>query len=331
MQSKGGLARAAKLSKAERSEIASNAAIAKWKDSKERKLPVAQYGSLDRPLRIGEAEIPCYVLNDGRRVITQAGVLKALDMSQGTATKGGGDRITNFLSTKGINPFVSNDLREMITNMIVFRAEGSKAYAYDALILPEICDSVLQARNSEPGLNYQQKHIAQQCEILLRAFAKVGIIALVDEATGFQEFRDKQALQEILKQYISGELFKWVKTFPIEFYKEIFRLKGWAWNAGKMPGVVGKYTNDLVYDRLAPGLLEELRTVNPPDESSGGRKVHHHRLLTRDIGHPSLTRRLYEMIGMARPFAVGEWDKYYRLVDRVFPRFNTTPELPGIE
>ena len=54
----------------------------------------------------------------------------------------------------------------------------------------------------------------------------------------------------------------------MEFYKEIFRLKSWVWNAGKMPGVVGKYTNDLVYSRLAPNILEELEKVNPPSRNS---------------------------------------------------------------
>jgi hypothetical protein len=48
-------------------------------------------------------------------------------------------------------------------------------------------------------------------------FARVGIIALVDEATGYQEVRDHEALQEILKRYISEELLVWVRTFPMEF------------------------------------------------------------------------------------------------------------------
>jgi hypothetical protein len=200
------------------------------------------------------------------------------------------------------------------------------AYGYDATILPEICDAVLEARN-RGNLNYQQEHIAKQAEILVRAFAKIGIIALVDEATGYQELRDRQALQEVLKKYIDGALYEWTTTFPLAWYKEIFRLNGWAWNAGKMPGVVGTWTNDLVYERLAPGVLEELRRINPRDEK-GRLKHHNHRYLTRDVGHPALTQRLYELLGMARPFAIGEWKKYYNLIDRTFPRINTTMALP---
>jgi len=324
IQSLGGEARAKALSPEQRSETARAAAVARWeKDETAQKVPKATYGSPDRPLRVGPLEIPCYVLDNGKRVITQGGVLTALSMSPGTATKGGGDRIANFVNTKSINPHASNELRDMIISPIKFRAQGSLAYGYDATILPEICDAVLEARKSGE-LNHQQDHIAKQAEILVRAFARLGIIALVDEATGYQEIRDQEALQEILQKYISGALLEWTKTFPIEFYKEIFRLKGWAWNNGKMPPVVGKYVNDLVYGRLAPGVLAELQRVNPTTEK-GYRKHQHHRYLTRDIGHPELKRRLYELIGMAR--ASETWDKFYRVVDRTFDKVNTTMAL----
>jgi hypothetical protein len=86
-------------------------------------------------------------------------------MSQGTATKGGGDRINNFVNTKAISPFASNTLRQMITEPIKFRAQGSLAYGYEATILPEICDAILEARKSPAGLNHQQMHIAAQAEM----------------------------------------------------------------------------------------------------------------------------------------------------------------------
>ena len=330
-QSLGGKARAESLSPEDRSAIAGAAAEARWSKSKAivKHIPRADYGSPDRPLRIANLEIPCYVLDDGRRVITQSGMLIALDMSPGTATKGGGDRIANFAGTKAISPFVSDKLREMITNPIRFRAHGTMAYGYEATILPELCDAILDAR-LEKKLNYQQNHIAKQAEILVRAFARVGIIALVDEATGYQEIRDREALQEILKRYISEELMKWVKTFPMEFYKQVFRLKGWNWNDGRMSPIVGSIVNDLVYARLAPGVLEELKKRNPVTEK-GYRKHRHFQHLTSDIGHPALTRHLYELIGMARPYEHGDWEEYYELVDRTFPKMNASLFLPFSE
>jgi hypothetical protein len=322
IQSLGGKTRAGKMTAAERSESARHAALARH--TKDSNLPTATHGSPDRPLRIGDLEIPCYVLSNGKRVITQSGVMTALDMSQGTATKGGGDRIANFVNTKSISPFASNALREMITEPLRFKVGASLAYGYDATILPEICDSVLEAR-TRGGLHHQQDHIAKQAEILLRAFARVGIIALVDEATGFQEIRDRKALEEILKQYIDGALYEWAKTFPLAWYKEIFRLNGWAWNSGKMPGVVGKWTNDLVYDRITKGMLEELKRINPKDEK-GRRKHRNHQFLTRDLGYPALNQRIYELLGMAR--GCSTWDQYYSLVDRTFPKVGQTLALP---
>ena len=328
IQSLGGKARAEKLSKEARKEIASNAAQVRW--SKEgTQYPTAKYGSPDRPLKIGNMEIPCYVLDDGRRVITQAGMLLALEMSAGTATKGGGDRLTNFATTKSIKPFVSDNLMEMIKNPVRFRGHGSLSYGYEATILAEMCDAILACREANE-LNHQQEHIAKQAEILVRAFAKVGIVALVDEATGYQEIRNREALQEILKRFISEELLEWVRTFPTEFYKQIFRLKGWNWNDGRMSPIVGSIVNDLVYSRLAPGVLEELKKRNPVAEN-GQRKNKHFQYLTADVGHPELTRHLYELIGMARPFSTGEWEKYYHLVNRIFPKLNANLALPFAE
>lgn len=328
IQSLGGKARAEKLSKEDRSAIASAAAEARWSKSGKQRVhvPKADYGSPDRPLKIGDLEIPCYVLDDGRSVIAQNGMLVALKMSPGTATKGGGDRLANFASTKAINPFISDDLRQMITEPIRFKLNGTLAYGYEATILPELCDAILAARQ-DGKLNYQQEHIAKQAEILVRAFARVGIIALVHEATGYQEIRDREALQEILKRYISEDLLAWVRTFPMEFYKQVFRLKGWNWNDGRMSPIMGNIVNDLVYARLAPGVLEELKKRNPVTEK-GYREHKHFQHLTSDIGHPALTRHLHELIGMARPFAIGEWDRYYDLVKRTYPKVNTTLMLP---
>jgi len=86
---------------------------------------------------------------------------------------------------------------------------------------------------------------------------------------------------------------------------------------------MGNIVNDLVYARLAPGVLEELRKRNPVAEK-GYREHKHFQHLTPDIGHPALTWHLHELIGMARPFSVGKWERYYDLVNRTFPKINTT-------
>lgn len=327
--SKGGQARAQSLSAVERQEIARSGALARWsKDGED--VPVAAYGSPDKPLRVGDLEIPCYVLEDGRRVLVQRGMMTALDMRPGTAGRGGGDRMAKFVATKGLKPFVHAGLAEMITQPIRFRVPsgGGLAYGYEATILADLCDAVLAARK-EGKLHFQQAHIAERCEILVRAFAKVGIIALVDEATGFQNVRGRDALARILEKFIAKEIRKWVKTFPADFYMELFRLRGWKYptlpaDQQKRPTLVGMLTNNIVYERLAPGVLEELKRLTPRDDK-GRLKTHYHRRLTEDLGHPRLREHLAAVIALMK--ASTTWDGFTQGLDRALPRFNKTVPL----
>jgi hypothetical protein len=283
----------------------------------------ATYGSPDRPLRIGELEIQCYVLEDGRRVLVQGAMISALGMSQGgTPKKGSGDRLARFAAGKGLEPHISAELFNLITGPIKFRIPGKSAiaYGYEATILAEICEAVLKAR-ADGRLQKQQEHIARQCEILVRGFARVGIIALVDEATGYQEARDRDALHRILEAYISKELLPWTKRFPDEFYAQLFRLMGWQYSplSVKRPQYVGKLTNEIVYDRLPDGVLEELRNKNPVIKD--GRRAHkHHQFLTVDIGNPHLERHLAVVTALMR--ASSNWLKFKRLLERAVPKPN---------
>ena len=100
---------------------------------------------------------------------------------------------------------------------------GGRAYGYEATVLVELCEAILAAR-AAGVLQPQQKNIAQKCEIIVRGLARVGIVALVDEATGFQEVRKRDALHKILEAYIAPELMPWTRRFPPSFYKEMFRV-----------------------------------------------------------------------------------------------------------
>jgi hypothetical protein len=288
----------------------------------------ALYGSPDRPLQIGELKIPCYVLEGERRVLAQGGMLEALDMSQGTAAKtGAGSRLAKFVSSKSISPHVPEELSRVVVEPIRFRTPfgGGEAYGYEATVLVEICEAVLEAR--EKGtLHYQQEHIAKQCEILVRGFARVGIIALVDEATGYQDVRARQALDNILAKFISDELLTWAKTFPDEFYQHLARLRGLHYSeiANKRPPYIGRLTNDIVYERLAPGVLDELKEKTPKDEK-GRRKYKYHQWLTEDVGHPRLREHLVAVITLMK--ASPNWNSFYRLLQRGLPKRKDHPRL----
>lgn len=319
-QKKGGVVRAKVLSPLARSAIASSGAQARWAkaDPAREQLPRAICGSKARPLEIGNIAIPAYVLEDERRVLTVRGMSDGLSMARGGSEVPGLNRFELFVSRARLRPFVTDELRDQVSNPIVFLTPtGSKAYGYDAQILVELCEAILSAR-AEGVLQMQQESIAQRAEILMRGLARVGIVALVDEVTGYQAIRDRSSLQRILEAYISKEWLPWTQRFPLEFYEEMYRLLGWDLDPGSRakPGFVGKLTNALVYDRLPRGVAEELRTQNPIDPATKRRRFKHHQFLTEDIGNPHLEKHVSKVIGLMQ--ASDNWSEFKRLFRRVF-------------
>lgn len=321
-KSEGGKARAKSLTADQRSEIARNAALAKAEIAK---LPKATHGSTDHPLRLGPLEIPCYVLDDGRRVLSLGGMVKALGMSIGSAGKGEGDRLFSFATGKAISPYISESLLERMKSPVRFQAPtgGSAATGYEATILPDLCDAVLEARKSGVLL-HQQTHIAVQCEILVRGLARVGIIALVDEATGYQKDRAKDALAQILEAFVAKELQPYVRTFPPEYYEQLFKLRGLEYppkNAKYRPQYFGVLTNDIVYKRLAPGLLEELKKENAKSERKG--KLHQR--LTTDMGHPKLREHLASTVTIMK--LSKSYPEFIEKLNMIHPRYGDSLSL----
>ena len=322
-RAKGGFARAEALSPNARRAIATAAARARWNtDTPESQILRATHGSPDHPLRIGDIEIPCYVLEDETRVLSQRGLQTGIGMSIGGGSFGE-QRMPRFIDSlcqKGID---ISRLAVRIRTPIQFRPPngGRPAYGYEATILADLCDAILAARKQGGVLQPQQMHIADRCEILVRGFARVGIIALVDEATGYQDDRVKTALQDIFNAFLRKELAAWVQRFPEEFYREIYRLRGWDWKGMKVnrPQVVAYYTVDLVYSRLLPHIMEELENRMPRTES-GRRKGKLHQLFSDDIGHPALAQHLYAVITLMRVPEDGDWDGFMRMINRAHPK-----------
>lgn len=319
MGSKGGKAAAAKMTPEQRTDRAKKAAAGRWKVG----LPRATHGGEDHPLRIGDAAIPAYVLNDGRRVLSQGGMLAGLKLSLGSASGVTGNRLANFVSGKALSPYIGDELRELILNPVRFVTPGEQlAYGYPATVLADLCDAVLKAR--EKGrLLPQQRQVAQQCEVLVRGFARVGIIALVDEATGYQDARERDALAKILEAFVAKELRPYVKTFKPDFYRAICELKGWAFKtSSRRPRALAQITNDLVYRRLAPGVLEELQRKNPVVKD-GRRKDKHFQWLTEQKGNPELLDHVGKITGWAEMAKESgqTYDDFLRFVNKKKPPY----------
>ena len=170
-------------------------------------------------------------------------------------------------------------------------------------------------------LQKQQKHIAERAEILLRGFARIGIMGLVDEATGFQRDRAHDALSKILEAFIAKELQPYVPTFPSEFYQEIFRLRGMDYprDSVQRPQYFGLITNDIVYKRFAPGVLDELKRVTPR-LGSGRLASKLFQRLTTNRGYPKLGEHLGAVVTMMQ--LSSSWHDFIAKLDRLRPRFD---------
>lgn len=290
----------------------------------ENKVLKAKYGSDKTPLQLGELSIPCYVLEDGTRVFSGRGIQKILGS---TATSG--KWLEKFVNSDEISPYlavkktgISSVLDKLSSPIKFYRPSAggsqSETYGYEVTLLIDICDAIISS--SETG-KFNDESIIKNANIIIRAVAKVGIIALVDEATGYdkEKKRAKDELQKFLTQFLSDEASKWVKTFEDSFFEMIYKMRGWNWNmTNKRPGVVGQWINNIVYERIAPLTLSTLNDKNPKNEK-GYRKDKHHQFFTEDIGKPKLKEYLssVEALGRASNY---NWDIFMELLDRAFPK-----------
>lgn len=317
----GGKARAASMTAAERSESARKAAVARWETASE--LRDVRAGSPDSPLHIGDVAIECYVLDDDTRVISQASMLKALGRSARIAgAENADDSLPPILRAKSIRRFIPDDVIEQAQPIAFRLPNGVRANGYRADLLPTICEIYLAAR-SENELPSNQRHIAAQAELLVRALAHVGIIALVDEATGYQEIRTKDALSRILEAFVAKELQPWVRTFPADYYRELFRLKGLPYDESsvKRPQYFGGITNDIIYDRLAPGVKDELKAAQK--KASKSAKMFQH--LTAGTGYPKLREHLGSVMTLMK--LSDDWGEFKAKLDRIHPSYKSPSPL----
>lgn len=312
MQSKGGLAAAAKLTKEQRSARASAGASARWG------YPKAEYEDV---LRIGDLEIPCAVLEDGRRILSERGMSVAFTHVRSGSeyakklAADDGAKLPVFLQSEALKPYISPELLMALSAPVIYQSKkgGRPARGIPAEALPEICEVFLKARRAG-ALSEAGQRKAQAAEVLVSGFARVGIIALIDEATGYQRDRGRDALAKYLEAFVAKELQKWVRTFPPDYYEHMHRLNGWAYDptTNKRTPYLGVLTNDVVYDRLAPGVRAELRKTVPK-----GTQLH--RGLTTDLGHPKLREHIASVVTIMK--LSDAYGDFQQKLDRIHPKF----------
>lgn len=288
---KGGRARAQRLTPAERSDIARRAGAARWAKAGKSVRPgnddsdAPPYSMFRGPLSIGDVTFECHVLSDGSRVLTQGEVVKVLT---------GGTDSSNL--SRYLRRIPDYDEAALIGRSIKFKVPGNPQIAtgYEATLLIEICDVYLKARDSGQ-LKPAQRRLAEMAEIIVRSCAKTGIIALIDEATGYQQVRAKQALQLKLQAFIADEMGEWAKLFPTEFWVELARLEGIQYSAQRRPIRWGKYVMAFVYDAVDPDVGRELRRLNPDPRF----KQNHHQWL-QSLGREKVNNQIQQVIAIMK-------------------------------
>lgn len=323
---KGGRARASVLTKEQRQAIARSAAQARWgtrdgqasevleqqlnrakSEKKGKKQPPADDGIptalFPGKLSLGGTECAVYVLDNRKRVMAQREVVRVL-----TGSPQGG--LERYL--QNIKPYV--DPEAILSRTIQFRIPGTqyKGTGYEATLLLDICDAYLRAREAD-ALLANQADLAKKAEIITRACAKVGIIALIDEATGYQNFREKQELQLKLQAFIAEDLQEWAVMFQPEFWFELARLEGIHYAPRSRPLRWGKYIMAFVYDAIDDDVGKELRKKNPDPHY----KQNHHQWL-KDFGKQKVHDQIERVITIMK--LCDSMDEFRSKFARVFKK-----------
>lgn len=271
--SKGGRARASVLTPEQRSEIARNAVRARWakekgespeegqvspildhrEETREKRVSGIPVSLFQGKLQIGGEEFACHVLNNLKRVIAQREIVRIL------TGIGKGD-IDRYLSAQNLRNYIDKDA--VLEQTIRFGVTNMESNGFEATLLLDICDAYLRARD-DGELHESQEHLARRAETITRACAKVGIIALIDEATGFQKYRAERELQFKLQAFIADEMQEWALMFPEEFWLELARLEGIRYSPRNRPLRWGRYVMMFVYDAIDPDVGNQLRKINP--------------------------------------------------------------------
>lgn len=284
-------------------------------------------------IKLGDVEIPCYVLNDEKRVLSQREVVKLI-----TGGRDSGD-LRKYLSAKSIQPFLpekfqinANSLEinagtqvESMTskqalnesNILIFSAGTRSVNGILASDVVDICNSYLKARLAG-ALQVNQSNIAEQCEIFISACAKTGIDAVIDEATGYQYYRQVNSLQEKFSAYLQEEYREWTLTFPRHFFVQLYKLEGIKPPVplAKFPKRFGKYVMQFVYDTLDPDIADYLRKNN---QEPGGKK-HHHQLFS-DFGYNSLSQHILSILGIMK--ASPNMERFKENISIAYPNART--------
>jgi P63C domain len=271
---------------------------------------------------LGGVNIPCYVLDNGERVLSQRGFFDVLGL------RSSGSTMERFIRRTQLESHLAPEALDELRHPLRMQPPrgGPQAFAYGGPLLIDVSNAVLSSHDKGTVDKAYDGQVIR-AHVIVRATAKVGIIALIDEATGYEKERAANSLAQILEAFVAKELQPWVKTFPADFYAELFRLRGLPFPDGKVqrPQFFGHLTNDIIYRRLAPGVLESLKHVTPKN-AQGKRKNKLFQMLTSNLGYPALREHIGAVVTMMQ--LSKKYGDFKETLDRLRPAYGPTMPLP---
>jgi hypothetical protein len=322
----GGKARAARMTSEERSAAASRAAKANWN------IPRATHEGV---FEFGPIKIDCAVLNSGTRVVSERAFLRALGRANAggqtyarrSADGGHADQLPIYLALRNLKPVIPMDF---LVPTIRYRSLDNRTVAIGirAESIPDVCDIWIEAKERKL-LREGQLPTARAASIISRGLSRVGIIGLIDEVTGYEKVKIKDDLQKTLRDYIVEAMRPWISRFPEEFFRQIYRLHGWAYREGNMkrPGYVAHVINEAIYRRLPAPVLPKLQELNPVVD--GRRKAKHHQFLTENTGIPHLDDQIAHVTTLMR--AAVDKRMFDGMLKRAFPQSGDQLSLATVD
>ena len=267
---------------------------------------------------IGKWNLLAFNLQDGRRLLAKETFKEVLALP---STGGNKDTLRKISQHQLMRNSALTAAMGIFENPVCFRSGAGKLIeGFEAEGLVTLCKFLLKAREIGALQTAALMRTARAAESIITSLANVGLIAMIDEATGYQANRTKGSLQQIFDKFLRTDYDKWNKRFPDDFYQEIYRLRNWEWKGRSvnLPQCVGNFTNFMVYERLAPGLLGELQSRNPLLEN-GERLVKHHQWLSDGFGQPALSHHIFAVITLMR---ISEtWSAFIAKLVKAFPQY----------
>lgn len=157
--------------------------------------------------------IDCYVLDDGRRVLSQRGIVRQI---VGHDKTGYIDRYLDAVTDAEAKKGLAHNAFEFLSG------GGTRCIGREAKDVAAMANVFVVAA-LEGRLAPEQMHMAVNANRILAALATIALEALVDEVTGYQEERSKDFLQDRLALLVQDDPAAYKKLWTSSLVRTLCR------------------------------------------------------------------------------------------------------------